>query len=94
MLDSLLVGLAVFLALELHYRVVKVRDVNGGKVVIKDLVRPMTALMEDTKPEMMAPMDEDEYNAHIEANSERGHLLKKLNGLWNSKDKDSQSSDS
>lgn len=96
LIDALFIGIAVFLSLQLHWKVSQVRDVNGGKLVIKDMVKPVTQLLADTKTEMLPPMDDEEYERHMEETSERGQLLQavKAKFAWKSKDNNSQSSDS
>lgn len=95
-LSAILNGLAVFLALELHYKIVKIREINNGKVAVKELVKPLTKLLEDQKTEFLPPMNDEEYEQHMLDESGRGELLKRvLNPFkWKSKGKNSQSSDS
>ena len=91
LLDALLIGVSVFLALQLDYRVTEVRKVNGGRFVVKDALKPLQTLIEDNKPEMMSPMDDEEFEAHKQEESGRGELIRKVLGKWKSKDKNSQS---
>lgn len=82
--------------MQLHWKATQVRDVNGGKLVVKDMVKPITDLLADTKTEMLPPMDEDEYEKHMEETSERGQFLHSIKErfAWTSKDNNSRSSDS
>ena len=94
LLDALFTGLAVFIALELHTKVAKVREIYGGRLPLKEIVKPYSNLLEKT--EMLPPMDYEEYEQHMLDQSDRGELLKKVLGKlpWTSKGKNSQSSDS
>lgn len=95
-LDALFTGLAVFLALELHYKVKQVREVSGGKVTFEGMTKPMADLISDQKTEFLPPMDDEEYEKHMFEQSGRGELVRTvLSRLpWISKVKNSQSSDS
>lgn len=95
MLDSIIQAIAtaigVFIAMQLHWKATEVRSANNGKLVMKDMAKPITDLLEDTKPEFMLPMDEEEYEAYMEKQSEHGQLINKVLGKWKSKDNKSQS---
>lgn len=95
LVNALFSGLFLFLALELHYKVVKVRESNGGRVPLRDLARPIADLTEDQKAQFVDAFDEEEYEDHLNGGG-RSQLLAKLKDLapWNSKGNKSQSSDS
>lgn len=98
MLDSLLTalftGIAVFLALELHGKISKVRDVYGGKLPLKEVFKPLISLIEKT--EFLPPMNDEEYEQYMFDQSDKGALVKKVlaKTSWISEEKKSQSSDS
>ena len=93
LLDALFVGLAVFLAMELHTKVAKVREVYGGRLPLKEIIKPYSNLLEKT--EMLQPMDDEEYEEHM-SNENDGGLKKSILSKmpWISKGNNSQSSDS
>lgn len=95
LLNALFTGIAVFVALELHKKVVEIRRAYGGRLPLSELTKPYSTLIEDQKPEFMLPMTDEEYEEHMLNESGRGELLKSvLSKLpWKSKEPTSRSSD-
>lgn len=89
LLNAFAVGVGVFLSLELHRKIEKKREENGGVLPL-----PWNPLEE--KAEYLPPMDEEEYTKYMADSSSRGRLLTKIltKAPWTSKRTDSQSSDS
>lgn len=83
MLGALFIGLAIFTALELHDYRKRRREQPQTTPSVEQIVR---SILPQEKAEYMLPMDDGEYERHMEAQSSQGELNDSLESPWQSND--------
>lgn len=79
MIQAVLIGLSIFLALEAHDWRRRRREKPEETKSVAEIVR---AILPQEKAEFMLPMNEEEFNDHMESQSSRGELLANLPRPW------------